>query len=382
MQYLRLALLALAAGVQLESAAVVAASPTVAQQASAAGDVSIQDTLRRISAIISSRGGHLNEAIAELRGILAVTPGSVEAHLLLGLAYRAEGSPVLMAEAKAEFQQALDLNPDFVPARLYLAETYLWFARPKQARDQLEAALTTAPRQPRLLALLADTERRLGNPERAVELSRQALAADPSFLQARYHAGLALLDLNQRDEGIRELEHVAQSGAPVPDVYLSLGFAYLEAGRSQEALAALVQGSRLAPERPDLRLQLARAYRSNGLLTEAEEQLNLARPTGNAAAANAHDQQMESDLHLERGLLKQQQGQLDAAVAALRRSLEMDATQSRAHRHLAEIYLQLGMAALASDHAAQAEQLGSPLPDALRQSVDEALRAPAAEVPR
>ncbi len=368
--------------VSLEPGLAAAAPVSIAQQPPSTSDLPVQDKLRRISAMVASGGGDIDAAIRELRGILAASPGSVEAHVLLGLAYRAEGSPVLMAEAKAEFQQALDLNPDFVPARLYLAETYLWYSRPKQAREQLEAALARAPGQPRLLALLADTERRLGNPQRAVDLSRQALAANPSFMQARYYAGLALLDLGQRDEGIRELEHIAQSGAPVPDVYLSLGYAYLEAGRSREALAMLVQANRLAPERPDIRFQLARAYRSNGLLTEAEAQLKLAMPTGDAAAATADDQQMESDLHLELGLLKQQQGQLEAAVAALRRSLEMDASQGLAHRHLAEVYLQLGAVTLAAEHANQSERLGSPLPDAVRRSLDAALRAAPPGAPR
>jgi hypothetical protein len=41
--------------------------------------------------------------------------------MLLGLAYRAQGSNAMIAMAKAELQEALDLNPDLLWALFYLA---------------------------------------------------------------------------------------------------------------------------------------------------------------------------------------------------------------------------------------------------------------------
>ena len=60
----------------------------------------------------------------------------------------------MMAEAKAEFRQALALNPHLVPARLHLAQAYLDFGQPRRAREELEIGLTQVPRQPQFLALL------------------------------------------------------------------------------------------------------------------------------------------------------------------------------------------------------------------------------------
>jgi tetratricopeptide (TPR) repeat protein len=163
----------------------------------------------------------------------------------------------------------------------------------------------------------------------------------------------------------------------VADVYASLGTAYLDAGRVEEALDALGKGIRLDASRPEIRLQLARAYRSLGRLAEAEEHLMLAMPTGDTAAPTASRQQLESDLYLEQGLIRRQQGQLDAAAAALRRSIQMDSSRGPVHRHLAEVYLELGAYDQAARHAALAESLGSPLPDVQRQSLRDALIAPA-----
>ncbi len=91
---------------------------------------------------------------------------------------------------------------------------------------------------------------------------------DPSSAQAHYYLGLALLDLNQPAEAIKELERVVQSGEKRAEVYLSLGAAYLDAGRLDEGLEILSQATHLDPARPDIRIQLARAYRLKGSWTK------------------------------------------------------------------------------------------------------------------
>ena len=216
--------------------------------------------------------------------------------MLLGIAYRSVGSPDLMGETVAEFRQALALNPDFVPARFYLAHVYLDLGRAGRAREELETALTKHPGQPQFLALLGEAERQLGNPRRSMEVNRQALQADPSFVQARYYLGLALFDLGQREEAIQELERVVQSGPKIADAYISLGGAYLEAGRLDDALTTLLQASRIDPSRPEIRISLSRAYRSKGLLDKAEEQLKFSMPERSVTQASPVYQQVQSDL--------------------------------------------------------------------------------------
>jgi tetratricopeptide (TPR) repeat protein len=292
---------------------------------------SIEERLTRVRTDLFSRPDRVNEGIQELKAILALDPRSAEAHLLLGIAYRTVASAELMGEAVAEFRQAIALNPGFVPARFYLARVYLDLGRAARAREELEAALAQVPGNPQFLALLGETERQLKNPLRSVELTRQALQADESFAEARYYLGLALFDLGRRDEAIKELERVVQSGPKVADAYLNLGAAYLEAGRVDDALATLSQGARVDPTRPDLRIQLARACRSKGLLDKADQQLTLAMPRGTTSAASpfAQDQRQELDFYLELGLLRLQQGRREAASKALQKALAIDANDER-----------------------------------------------------
>jgi len=163
----------------------------------------IQDRLKRVGADLLSGAGRIEDSIKELKAILALDPRSAEGHMLLGVAYRSVGSPDLMGETVAEFRQALSLDPDFIPARFYLANVYLDLGRPARAREELEVALAKVPGQPQFLALLGEAERQLGNHRRSVEVHRQALRADPSFAQARYYLGLARFTTGSRGGPIR-----------------------------------------------------------------------------------------------------------------------------------------------------------------------------------
>ena len=348
---------------------------SAASQAGASAST-IPERLSRIREGLFSGTGRTSEAIQELKEILAIDPGSAEGHLLLGIAYRTQGSPELTGESIAELRQALALNSSFVPARFYLAHIYLDLGRAERAREELETALAQSPGNPQFLALLGEAERQLKNPRRSLELNRQALQIDASFAEARYYLGLALYDLGQRDEAIKELEQVVQSGPKVADAYLSLGTAYLEAGRFDKALEVLLRGTKIDPARADIRIQMSRAYRSKGLLARAEEQLKLATPKGASTLPSSFSQfqNVEFDFYLEQGLVKLQRGQLEAAAGAFRKVLDIDPNHGPANRYLAEVYLRQGLYARASEYSARAEKLGFPLPADKRKLLQEKLR--------
>ena len=314
-------------------AGLAAGAPVSARSQDATG--AVRERLNRVGADLFSATPHAAESIQELKAILAVAPDSAEAHMLLGIAYRAQGTPELMGEAVAELRQAIALKPELTPARLTLARLYLDLSRASRARDELQKALEGAPDHPQLLMLLGEAERQLGNPQRAVELQRQVLAAEPKAAQARYYLGLALFDLRQHTAAIQELERVAQSGANPAEANLGLGTAYLEVGRIDAALKVLRESARVDPSRPETHIQLARAYRLKGLLNDAASELTLAAPSTTGTMAALY-QNVETDYYLEEGLVRMQQGRLEAAVQSFHKVLSLDAGHAAARRHLAE----------------------------------------------
>jgi tetratricopeptide (TPR) repeat protein len=310
----------------------------VAWQAAAPAST-IQERIERVRAELYSRTDRLGENVKELKQILALDPRSADAHMLLGIAYSTWGSKELKGEAIAEFRQALDLNPRLVQVRFFLAHLYLGLGRADRAREELQAGLAQTPGNPEFLALLGEAERQSKNPRRAVEMTRQALQADPSFAPARYYLGLALRDAGQRDDAIKELEQVVRARAAGADAYLALGSAYVDAGRADEAIETLGQGLRLDATRSELHIALARAYRSKGLLDKADAQLLLGGPK-RAPLSDSSDypyQQVELDFHLERGMVKAQRGQLAAAAEAFKKVLELEPKHEAATRELADV---------------------------------------------
>jgi tetratricopeptide (TPR) repeat protein len=348
---------------------------SVAQVPTAAAQPGLQERLAKVRERLFSSAGSPDEPIKELKAILAIDPGSAEAHLLLGIAYRTAGSSDLIGEAVGELRQALALDPKFVPARFYLAHIYLDLGRAERAREELQTALAQSPGTPQFMALLGETERQLQNPTRAVELTREALKVEPASAESRYYLGLALFDLGKRDDAIVEIERVVQAQPKVVDPYLSLGTAYVEAERFDDALKVLRSGAQLDPANPEVRIQMARAYRSKGALGSAEAQLKLAVPKANGAlaASQFQHQKVELDLNLERAVIKFRRGQLEAAAAAFRNVLGMEPNHGPANRYLAEVYLQQGLYARAEEHAARAEQYGAPLPAATRKLIQQKL---------
>jgi tetratricopeptide (TPR) repeat protein len=296
----------------------------------------IQNRLKRVGADLFSPAPHTADAIKELKAILAAEPNLAEAHMLLGIAYRAEGTPELMSEAVAELRQAIALNPSLTFARMTLARVYLDISRAARAKEELEGALEQMPGNPQLLSLLGEAERALGNPRRASELQRQSLQADATGVQARYYLGLALLDLKQHADAIEQLQLVVKSGANPAESQLALGAAYLAAGRIDDAIAALRASAKADPQRAETHIRLARAYRSKGLLGDAEKELKLAIPSA-STGLNALYRSVESDLYMEEGLIRMQQGRLEAAAESFQKVLDTDNSHAEARGRLAEV---------------------------------------------
>jgi tetratricopeptide (TPR) repeat protein len=357
----------------LAAACAAPAQARALQQAPAAA--SVNERLARVAQSVFAGTEHLDENITELKAILAIDPQSAEAHMLLGIAYRGKDSADLLGEAAGELRQAVAINPSLVPARLYLAHLYLDLARPERAKTELTTALESAPDQPQLLALLGEAERQLGHPDTTIELTEKALAANAGYAEARYYHGLALGDLGQRDEAIQDFERVLADGGTRFEVYSSLGSAYVEAGRLDQAIDALTDAIKLDPSRPEPMIELARAFRLKGQTTRAEAPLKEVRAMVPDTAVSGAGQQVLRDLNYEEGLLRLQQRRLAAAARNLRKAVDLDPNYGPGRRALAEVLLRQGLYAEASDQALRASKLGSPLAPELQKTLDEKLRA-------
>lgn len=176
--------------------------------------------------------GTVEGAIKELKRALALDPELAEAHMYLGHAYRFVRFTAMLSEANAELRHALALNPELVFARLSLAGIYLELDFPEKAKHVLEERLDLLAKEPGMLALLGEVNRRLGEPEAALELNRKALEKDPMLAIAHYYIGMAYLDRSEENEAIQAFRETVRVSPNRPDI----------SGRAHRHLAEVLFG--------------------------------------------------------------------------------------------------------------------------------------------
>jgi tetratricopeptide (TPR) repeat protein len=300
--------------------------------------------------------GKVEQAIRECKAVLAANPRSAPAHMLLGLAYRAQG-PDAIGMAKAELQEALDLNPDLLWARFYLARFYLDQGLNEKAQEELERGLKQSPGAPPFLSLLGEVRRELGDPGASVELNRKALEADATMTPVHYFLALAYLDLKQEQPAIAEFEKVIHTPYVTPEVYNALASLYIKKQQFAEAEDLCRKAIALNPSRPDAYLNLARVYNAQHSSDKALEVLRAALPEGKEFAVSEYYQGLQADLAVERGAAYTDKKMYALAIDEYTRALDFDPRRAAIHRRLAELYRQKGDPAGAALHTKEADRL-------------------------
>jgi tetratricopeptide (TPR) repeat protein len=314
--------------------------------------------------------GETDQAVQDLKKALALDPKSAAGHLLLGQAYLALRSVSMIAEAKAELQQALDIDPTLLWAHFYLAKVYIDQGRYDRAKEQLQLGLDSRPDVPHFLSLLGEVHRKLGDPQLAIELNQRALKVDPALTPAYYYIGLAYMDLKQDEEAIRALERSIASPYVAPEMYLTLGSLYARKKRYEEGEELCRKAVALDPSRPEAHVNLAQLYNIRGASDQALEELRVA-VEGKSFPSSPYYQQLQADVFFETGRAYQAKRMPVEAIRAFLTALELNPDEGRTHRQLAEAYLQSGDYARALQHALKAEKLGSPVDSLVHAEITE-----------
>ncbi len=205
-------------------------------------------------------------AVHLLKEVTATGRAFADAHHLLGLAYSMISQP---AEALAQFDRALALNPKYVDALLNRAVTLNELGRYEDAVAAFKAAQGlgavdhtgfAAPEASRLANLhaeLGEAYVEAGGIGEAIEQYAKAAKLRPEFLDLRYR--LARLRLEVGDVGLarRELEAIVEARPSFFDARAAYGMAcYLE-GDTAVARAAWLQCRGERPDEPRITAYLA-----------------------------------------------------------------------------------------------------------------------------
>jgi predicted CXXCH cytochrome family protein len=187
-------------------------------------------------------------ALGEYREAQLAMADLPAARLNLAVLHASRGEPELAVKA---YENAIRMDPGFLPARANLANLYNQLGRNDAAERQLRKAIERAPDQGELhysLGLLLAEEGRL---EEAADTLGRAAALLPDRARTHYNHGLALQHLGRRSEARAALRQARQIDPRDPAIAYALVVFYVQQGQWEQALPHARDLMALAPGAPE-----------------------------------------------------------------------------------------------------------------------------------
>lgn len=220
-----------------------------------AGDASLE-AQRNIMLVISYvQQKRLDEAMKVAAAYVAKHPGDSGAHLLYGTTLVTAGK---RGDARAQYLEALKLNPKNLAAQLSLGSLAALEGSYQDAAAHYQAALKQDPHDAAAMTELGRLALRQGNPTQAGTWFTQAIAAAPQA-SAAYLGQLTLqTQAHQWNDAVATARQMVSALPRNAAALNALGAAQFNAGHADAALQPLQQAVDLAPQVPTYRINLAR----------------------------------------------------------------------------------------------------------------------------
>jgi len=228
-------------------------------------------------ALISSRmqRGSYELALQDLDRLEKKLPNNAAVHNLRAQVLRLGKQD--NAAARKSYEQALAIDPAFLPAAKGLADLDMAANKPAEAEGRFEAILKTAPKSASAVLALAEIKIRRGAPkEDVVALLNRGVALDPADVQIRASMIGYLLRVADGKKAVAVAQDAATALPNSPALFDLLGQAQLAAGDLNQALSAYSKMASLNPESIEPLIRKAQAYVSIKDWNAARESLNKA----------------------------------------------------------------------------------------------------------
>ena len=256
------------------------------------------------------------QAMDQFLTILQVNPKHVDARINISHLMELEGN---LSEALALFQETIPLIPQNADARLMLGQKQYALEKYPEAIQSFRKALDLDPKLSGghyYLGLALVGSRDL---TAAVKEFEAALADDPKDANAHYQLGKLLLELHQLPQAESHLEEAVRLKSGMAQAYTELGKLYAQQDKVEEAEKSYQSAVRLRPDLVKAPEELAALLKSKGREEEAQPYLDrvrhLTEQVSNARLADSANSQ---------GLQLMKEGKLDEALKAFTEALMKD----------------------------------------------------------
>lgn len=178
-------------------------------------------------------------------------------------------------EAIRLYEQALQQDAAFVPARYDLAVAYRGLGETDKAIVEYEKVLETNPRFPEALSNLGGQYFRKGETEKAIQYFKRALDIHPNFVQALSNLGAALNKNSQYRQALPHLKRAIDLDPEFAVAFFNLGNSHFGLDKFKEAEEAFNTARTRGVDFLSLHWKLHEIYLKTGRQKEAVRELEL-----------------------------------------------------------------------------------------------------------
>jgi tetratricopeptide (TPR) repeat protein len=209
-----------------------------------------------VNAYLLQEQGRLDAAMAQLNQATRLDGGLTVAYSLKGDILMEQGRP---AEAADSYEQATVLNPNDLHSHFHLGLAYQTVSRFTEAARAYLRATQIDPEHFDSQFKLGTVYETLQRYPEAAERYTIAIEIRPEDALAHYHMAAVSARLGNPQNAIREYKDALEAGTQGPQIWLSLGRAYIQAGDFTNAVGALERAQAAEPNSLAVLQQLAYA---------------------------------------------------------------------------------------------------------------------------
>jgi tetratricopeptide (TPR) repeat protein len=195
-------------------------------------EVDVENTLVEVVKMLENTGSK-EDGVSLLRQLIGKFPDRAELHFALAL-FASEKDEFQLALKETE--TALALHPDWNRARLLQAQVMSRMGDSDKARDIIRRAVKADPKNLRLRLIYSQFLAKSGDFKAAEKELNQILVKDPGNEDARFGLGNALMETGQREKARQHFLKLTESARWKMQSYFYLGLIEASKGRMSEAL--------------------------------------------------------------------------------------------------------------------------------------------------
>lgn len=224
----------------------------------------------------------LDKAMVEVRNAIQIDPRAAPPLHLAGLI---DEKAQNWSRAYANFNRALELDPQLHAAAVRMARLQMFGRDLAGAEKRLGAVLASKPDDPDAKAVLARLRAIRGELDKALNEANRVLTQQPGHVEAATVAGAVLLQQNNVQQAQSVLQNALSANPQSLEIRAALGAALARSADRQAIEQNLKSMIELAPKRFEYRAALATYYARADQYDKAEQTLK------DAIAANKDDDQ-------------------------------------------------------------------------------------------